>query len=228
MKLRYLNRVADANNSNGGNQANANQAKAAPAKAATASDDLLNADKADGAKTNEPPAGTNKLTEINPGPDGPTPGPTSGTENQGTAQTDQQQKAAGGDQPGAAAVQGEKTNEESGNQANANQANQPSAKDENAEQDEVLNKVAEKIAGHLQNAGIGAQVANANKPAGPRILSDDQKLAKYGPGYIDAKNERGATTTFSAKVWASLGKNKLGWVPVVKTPPEVDALNKTN
>lgn len=247
MKLININRGADANNSNGGTQANdpkAGGAKTATAKqaAANASDALLNADKADTASgatdTGANGMGENTASEATPGDEnGGESTNENGDENQGAATGDQQENAENKEVPaGPAANEKLAENENQGSSESGTQANDPDddveeRNDEREkkfaeEQDKALNHVAEKIAGHLQNAGIGVQ--SANKPAGPHVLTDEEKVKKFGPGYVDAKNANGAQTTFSARVWASLGKNKLGWQPIVKTPPEVDALNKTN
>lgn len=87
----------------------------------------------------------------------------------------------------------------------------------------------------LLNSELGArevpgpaphQFQGINEPTTADEQQHLKKVAQFGEGYVDAENVDGRQTTFTATAWGNLPATKDGWKQIVKTPPEVAALNK--
>jgi hypothetical protein len=194
MKLRYLNRTADANNSSGGPKPGGDQGKPGDA-----SQQLLN--DAEKGKTSQ------QAPENQPGGDQGKPG-------------DGQKAGPGTD----IKQQGNESDEQLERDDKQRRADFDERQER--EKEEFIDKLAGKVANHIAaNNGTGILPPKKTSTVAP-VLSHEQKVIKYGPGYVSVKNKDGAKTIFTAVAWKNLGKNKLGWVPFVETPPEVEELNK--
>ena len=229
MQLKYLNRVADANSSNGGNQQSNG--------GTSPSDELLNQAKKDGAKA-KPAADKGPGDEGKVGTNLPdqNQGSQSGTETGTVDQTNQQsngdglQGAQGENQPGTAEADKAKP----GNDINDDEPN--AAKyDVEAEKKNFIKEVADGVIDHIKNSGVvlpGVTADAVPAPAGNVEKTPEQihdaKVYRFGSDYVDAEKGTGKAkqiTTFTAKAWKNL-KDKNGWKAVVKTPPEVANLKK--
>lgn len=226
MQLKYLNRVADANNSNGGNQQSNG--------GTSPSDDLLNEAKKDSTKT-KPAA------DKVPGPDGKT-GTDLPDQNQGGTQGTGNGAIEQGAQQGTGGVQGDQVNQANGPgaaEAGKTKPGEDINDDDKHEEDKAkqgfIKEIAEGVIDHIKNSGVvlpGVTADAAPAPAGKVEKTPEQiheaKIARFGSDYVDAEKGTGKTkqtTTFTGKAWKNL-KDKAGWKAVVKTPPEVANLKK--
>ena len=172
MKLKYLNRAPDVNNSSGGEQ-NASNELITDAKKVTPGKDITLTPGTPGGPAVDPPA---ELTDA--------------------------EKEALNNQ----LIESQKASDEK------NQLDKAA----------FIKDIATEVAGQIKKDQSKSTAPRKPKPV--VVLTNEQKLKKYGVGYVEVKNKAGQKNIFTALGWKNLGKNKNGWVPDAQTPPEVQSM----